>query len=153
MQLNQAPYRVIVEVRTALEPMISRHAAERISDESLAALATAVEQMRSQTDDRDSFLEADRRFHDVIAWSSGNVLFAYMVDSPVCGASLPVASMKPATTLLNSPGEVTGQLWPWCGATQSRPAGMPQASSHAAARARQSREPHTTSVLAVILGR
>jgi hypothetical protein len=28
-----------------------------------------------------SFLEANKRFHDVIAWSSGNVLFGYIVDS------------------------------------------------------------------------
>jgi DNA-binding FadR family transcriptional regulator len=81
MQLNQASYRVIVEVRTALEPMISQLAAERISDESLAELAKTITQMRDELDDRESFLEANKRFHDVIAWSSGNVLFAYIVDS------------------------------------------------------------------------
>ncbi|MGH3253983.1 MAG: FadR/GntR family transcriptional regulator [Streptosporangiaceae bacterium] len=81
MQLNQAPYRVIVEVRSALEPMISQLAAERISDDSLAELGRTVEQMRQDLDDRDSFLESNKRFHDVIAWSSGNVLFAYIVDS------------------------------------------------------------------------
>jgi DNA-binding FadR family transcriptional regulator len=81
MQLNQAPYRVIVEVRTALEPMISRLAAERISDESLAELARTIDQMRGNLDDRDSFLDANKRFHGVIAWSSGNVLLAYIVDS------------------------------------------------------------------------
>lgn len=81
MQLNQAPYRVIVEVRTALEPMISQLAAERISDEALAELATTIDQMRDNLDDRDSFLDSNKRFHDIIAWSSGNVLFAYIVDS------------------------------------------------------------------------
>jgi GntR family transcriptional regulator, transcriptional repressor for pyruvate dehydrogenase complex len=81
MQLNRAPYRVIVEVRNALEPVISELAAEQISDASLAELAATVEQMRSEIDDRDSFLEANSRFHDVIAWSSGNVLFAYLIDS------------------------------------------------------------------------
>jgi DNA-binding FadR family transcriptional regulator len=81
MQLNQAPYRVIVEVRTALEPMISQLAAERITDEALSELAGTVEQMRDGPGDRDSFLGANRRFHTVIAWSSGNVLFAYIVES------------------------------------------------------------------------
>jgi DNA-binding FadR family transcriptional regulator len=81
MQLNHAPYRVIVEVRSALEPMISRLAAERISDDALAELSSTVEQMRDNLDDRDSFLESNKRFHDVIAWSSGNVLFAYIMDS------------------------------------------------------------------------
>src|SRR5215469_10118495 len=35
MQLSQAPYRVVVEARLALEPAISRAAAEQISDASL----------------------------------------------------------------------------------------------------------------------
>jgi DNA-binding FadR family transcriptional regulator len=81
MQLNRAPYHVIVEVRNAIEPVISELAAEQISDASLAELAQTVDQMRSDIDDRDSFLEANKRFHDVIAWSSGNVLFAYIIDS------------------------------------------------------------------------
>ena len=29
----------------------------------------------------DTFLEANKRFHDIIAWSSGNPLFGYLVDS------------------------------------------------------------------------
>jgi GntR family transcriptional repressor for pyruvate dehydrogenase complex len=81
MQLNHAPYQVIVEVRNALEPVISELAATQISDASLAELAATVEQMRTEIDDRDLFLEANKRFHDIIAWSSGNVLFAYIIDS------------------------------------------------------------------------
>ena len=81
MQLNHATYRSIVEVRTAMEPMISQLAAQRISDESLEELRLTVEQMREFLDDRDSFLDSNKRFHDIIAWSSGNVLFSYIVDS------------------------------------------------------------------------
>jgi GntR family transcriptional repressor for pyruvate dehydrogenase complex len=81
MQLNKAPYRVIVEVRNAVEPMISQLAAQRISDEHLAELAATIDTMRADLSDRDIFLEANKRFHDVIAWSSGNVLFAYLIDS------------------------------------------------------------------------
>lgn len=81
MQLNRAPYQVIVDVRNALEPVISELAAEQISDASLAELAKTIDQMRSEIDDRESFLEANKRFHDIIAWSSGNVLFAYIIDS------------------------------------------------------------------------
>src|SRR6516162_11425711 len=46
MQLNHAPYRVIVEVRNAIEPVISELAAEQISDASLAELAKTIDQMR-----------------------------------------------------------------------------------------------------------
>jgi GntR family transcriptional regulator, transcriptional repressor for pyruvate dehydrogenase complex len=81
MQLKEAPFRTIVEVRTALEPMISGLAAERISAESLAVLDETIDQMRDNLEDQHVFLEANKRFHDTIAWSSGNPLFGYMVDS------------------------------------------------------------------------
>jgi GntR family transcriptional repressor for pyruvate dehydrogenase complex len=81
MQLNQAPYRAVVEARLALEPVISRLAAERTGSDSLAELAGCVEQMRGNLDDRDWFRDCDKRFHGLIAWSSGNVLFAYLVDA------------------------------------------------------------------------
>ena len=81
MQLNHATYRSIVEVRTAMEPMTSQLAAQRIGDDSLEELRLTVDQMRDHLDDRDAFLDSNKRFHDVIAWSSGNVLFSYIVDS------------------------------------------------------------------------
>lgn len=81
MQFQKAPFRTIVEVRTALEPMISRLAAARMSEESLDELAGTIAQMREHLDQQDRFLEANKRFHDVIAWSSGNPLFGYIVDS------------------------------------------------------------------------
>jgi GntR family transcriptional regulator, transcriptional repressor for pyruvate dehydrogenase complex len=81
MQLNHAPCRAVIEARLALEPVVSRLAAERISDESLADLAGSVAQMRGNLADRDWFRDADRRFHGVIAWSSGNVMFGYLVEA------------------------------------------------------------------------
>jgi GntR family transcriptional repressor for pyruvate dehydrogenase complex len=81
MQLNHAPYRAIVEVRNAVEPMISQLAAQHMTDDQLGELADTVEAMRGDLNDRDLFLEANKNFHDIIAWSSGNVLFAYLVDS------------------------------------------------------------------------
>jgi len=81
MQLKQAPFRSIVEVRTAMEPMISRLAAERMGDEALGELSKTIDQMRENLDNQDIFLDANKRFHDIIAWSSGNPLFGYIVDS------------------------------------------------------------------------
>lgn len=81
MQLKQAPFRTIVEVRSAMEPMISSLAAQRMTDESLDDLAGTIEQMREEMDDQHSFLDANKRFHDIIAWSSGNTLFGYIIDS------------------------------------------------------------------------
>jgi GntR family transcriptional regulator, transcriptional repressor for pyruvate dehydrogenase complex len=81
MQLNQAPYRALIEARSVLEPVLSRLAAERIDPEALAELAGSVARMRENTGDLDSFRDSGRRFHDVIAWSSGNVVFGYVVGA------------------------------------------------------------------------
>ncbi len=81
MQLNNANYTAIVEVRNAIEPMISQLAAERMSKDQLADLHGTIDAMRADLNDRDLFLDANKRFHDIIAWSSGNVMFAYLVDS------------------------------------------------------------------------
>jgi DNA-binding FadR family transcriptional regulator len=81
LQLKEAPFRSIVEVRSAMEPMISRLAAERMSDGALLQLSETIDQMREHLDNQDVFLEANKRFHDIIAWSSGNALFGYIIDS------------------------------------------------------------------------
>ena len=81
MQLKRAPFRTIVEVRSALEPMISSLAATRIDDESVDELRGTIEAMRENLGDQRIFLEASKRFHDVIAWSSGNALFGYIIES------------------------------------------------------------------------
>lgn len=81
MQLNDAPFRAIVEVRSAMEPMISRLAATRMSDKSLAELEDSIQQMQNGLTDQDMFFDSNKRFHDVIAWSSGNPLFGYIVNA------------------------------------------------------------------------
>lgn len=81
MQLKSAPFRAIVEVRSAIEPMMSRLAATRIDDDSLMQLSDSIDQMRTNLDDQDIFFDSNKQFHDVIAWSSGNPLFGYIVDS------------------------------------------------------------------------
>ena len=37
--------------------------------------------MEAGLDDQATFLEANKRFHDIIAWSSDNALFGYLVDA------------------------------------------------------------------------
>ena len=81
MQMKQAPFSTIVEVRTAMEPMLSSLAAQRMTTESLDDLCATIDQMRDEIGDQHSFLDANKRFHDIIAWSSGNTLFGYIVDS------------------------------------------------------------------------
>ncbi len=81
MELKSAPFRTIAEVRAALEPMISSLAAQRIADDSLIALKQTIDRMAEHIDDEYLFLEVNKEFHDIIAWSSGNALFGYIVES------------------------------------------------------------------------
>jgi DNA-binding FadR family transcriptional regulator len=81
MQLKGAPFRTVVEVRSALEPVTSRLAAIRIDDESILKLDGTINDMRDNLEDEAVFLEANKEFHDIIAWSSGNPLLAYFVES------------------------------------------------------------------------
>src|SRR3954465_4396769 len=48
MQLKAAPFRNIVEVRTAMEPMISSLAAQRMDDAALMDLEGTITQMREE---------------------------------------------------------------------------------------------------------
>jgi GntR family transcriptional regulator, transcriptional repressor for pyruvate dehydrogenase complex len=81
LQVSEAPFRVIIEARSALEPMIARLAAERISGEDLQTLAGTIDQMNAALDDQYAFLEANKTFHYTIAHASGNTVFAYIVES------------------------------------------------------------------------
>jgi GntR family transcriptional regulator, transcriptional repressor for pyruvate dehydrogenase complex len=81
MQLKEAPFRSIVEVRSALEPVISSQAATRISDDALKDLNGTIERMGENLDNELVFLDENKRFHDIIAWSSDNPLFGYIIDS------------------------------------------------------------------------
>jgi GntR family transcriptional repressor for pyruvate dehydrogenase complex len=83
MHLKQAPYRTIVEVRVALEPVTSSLAATRMTDDELRALEQTIEDMARDLGDDETFFDANKRFHDLIAWGSGNALFGYIVDSLV----------------------------------------------------------------------
>src|ERR1700744_3174441 len=64
-----------------MEPITSSWAATRMSEQSLADLNESIEEMQAGLDDQDVFFRSNRRFHNVIAWSSGNALFGYVVDA------------------------------------------------------------------------
>jgi DNA-binding FadR family transcriptional regulator len=81
MQLHGAPYRTVVEVRHALEPITARMATERNDPETLDRLELSIKQMREGLDDQTVFLEANKDFHDVIAWGSGNAMLGFFNES------------------------------------------------------------------------
>jgi GntR family transcriptional regulator, transcriptional repressor for pyruvate dehydrogenase complex len=81
LQFENAPFRTITEARTALEPMMAQLAASRMSDEQLADLKYSVDHMLDRVGDESEFLEMNKRFHDIIAHSSGNPLFGHLIDT------------------------------------------------------------------------
>lgn len=81
LQFSHGTFRTIAEARDLLEPMMAGMAAERIDDASLAELRDTVAVMEEGIESRTAFLEANKRFHDVIAWASGNELFGLIVDA------------------------------------------------------------------------
>src|SRR5437867_3164133 len=81
LQFSDARYQTVVEARSGLEPIMAELAARRITPEGLVDLAESVSTMERHLDDHSVFLEANKRFHDIIAWSSGNALFGYLVDA------------------------------------------------------------------------
>lgn len=81
LQMEKAPYRDIIEARGSLEPAMSRLAAMRISEEGLAQLKENLDRMLVGIDDEAVFAYANQEFHDVIAQSSGNALFAHLIDA------------------------------------------------------------------------
>ena len=81
LQLNGTPFRAVVEARFVFEPTLAGLAAERASEEHLAAIRETVEGMQAHLADANEFLVQNERFHDLIAWSSGNQLFGMLLTS------------------------------------------------------------------------
>jgi DNA-binding FadR family transcriptional regulator len=72
----------LIELRRMLEAGACGLAAERISDQDLAALDALVDQMREarRAQDLERFVEADLAFHDVILHASGNPFVAVLFE-------------------------------------------------------------------------
>jgi DNA-binding FadR family transcriptional regulator len=83
LEVNKSPFRHVFEFRVGLEPMACRLAATRIDDVSLKELTETIKTMEENIDNQEIHLEANRRFHHIIARSSGNTLFSYITESLV----------------------------------------------------------------------
>jgi GntR family transcriptional repressor for pyruvate dehydrogenase complex len=80
LQSDGARYRVIAEAREAFEPVMAQLAASRITPEHLGQLEQSVLDMAEGIEDVEIYLDANRRFHNVVAWASGNALFGHLVE-------------------------------------------------------------------------
>lgn len=90
MSMNNASVAMVTDVRMAVEPTVSCLAAERMSDGLLDDLLASVDEMRVRLGHDREFTTVGQRFHGIIASSTGNSLFGYIVDSLI-GISSTVA--------------------------------------------------------------
>ncbi len=81
LQIHHTPFRAIVEVRQDIEPIIAGLAAKNASPEHLDRIWRSVEFMKENLDDEKLFLEANEKFHEFVAWASGNTVFALLIGS------------------------------------------------------------------------
>jgi DNA-binding FadR family transcriptional regulator len=81
LQFVGARFRAIVETRWVVEPGIAALAAERATGEDLAALRACLATMRAHLAQGARFQEENRRFHDLIAFASGNPVFRYLLPA------------------------------------------------------------------------
>lgn len=88
LQFDHAPYRVIAEARQAFEPLMAQLAADRITPEQLVDLERTLIDMEAGIQDTEIYLDSNRRFHEVIAWGSGNSMFGFLVEVMVGGMDI-----------------------------------------------------------------
>jgi DNA-binding FadR family transcriptional regulator len=81
LQFVGARFRAIVETRWVVEPGMAALAAERAGAADLAALRACLEEMRAQLDDAGRFREEHRRFHDLLAFASGNPVLRFLLPA------------------------------------------------------------------------
>ena len=81
LQFERSTLADVVEAREALEPMIARLAARRISDEQIAELEETVELMLTRAGDHTAYLSENRKFHGIVAAAAGNTVLRLYQES------------------------------------------------------------------------
>jgi GntR family transcriptional regulator, transcriptional repressor for pyruvate dehydrogenase complex len=100
-QLNRTPFRAVLDARLVLEPALARRAAERASEEQLAAIAESVAVMKGNIEDPGAFLDENHRFHGLIAEAAGSDILEsflgslhWIIDATPLGADYTVPERK-----------------------------------------------------------
>jgi DNA-binding FadR family transcriptional regulator len=81
LQMSRTSFRSIMDARLQLEPLLAKEAAERRSEEDLAALRESIEEMRAAIDDVGEFLNQNHFFHSAVAKAAKNPVLFNMVAS------------------------------------------------------------------------
>lgn len=101
LAMDRTPFRAVLEVRQALEPMLASRAAAQRDDEYLAELAASCEAMAEHADDERRVVIENRVFHDLVAMRAGNHVFGHLVgalnwiiDGTALGVTFPAKEVR-----------------------------------------------------------
>lgn len=100
----------LVEVRSEIEPMIARLAAERANERDIEAIEQAIAEMAASRDDHASWREAHLEFHSRLAASTKNVIVMkvwglivlFLRDSPLVMGNHPPDDIEVHQAILNA---------------------------------------------------
>lgn len=79
LQFSDASFADVMEARQALEPLIARNAASRITTEQLAALKETVTAILDDLENEEAFHQKNWEFHQIIGEASGNVVLSSFI--------------------------------------------------------------------------
>jgi GntR family transcriptional repressor for pyruvate dehydrogenase complex len=105
LQLDNAPFRAVLEARVTLEPPMAAQAAVRRGDDDVERLNQSVRAMRANIDDLDAFLQENEAFHAIIAEASRNQVFGlvttslnWIIDGTPLGVDYPLGARRAVCT-------------------------------------------------------
>ncbi|MGW0662924.1 FadR/GntR family transcriptional regulator [Streptodolium elevatio] len=81
LQVEGASFSDVTDARMALEPMLARRAAERITDRQIEELTDSVAKLRASKGDREVFATENQRFHTLIAEAAQSVVLDVFVST------------------------------------------------------------------------
>ena len=81
LQFTNATFRSVLEARRSIYPVLVGEAAENASDVDIAALRDCVARLYSVADDPDAVTQEARRFFELIAMASKNLVLGFLVNA------------------------------------------------------------------------
>jgi GntR family transcriptional regulator, transcriptional repressor for pyruvate dehydrogenase complex len=81
LQFDHGTLGTILEARNVIEPTMAALAARRRSEAHVAQLFECTSILRTSLNDSEQFHDANRRFHDLVAEASGNILLAVLMPA------------------------------------------------------------------------
>jgi DNA-binding FadR family transcriptional regulator len=81
LRVHGTPVEQVTEARLLVEPALARFAAERASDEDLAAIGSSLERVRSSLASGDTPVLGNLEFHRLVASASHNAVLVVLLDA------------------------------------------------------------------------